>query len=147
MNEAIGAAVYLVLALAVVVGIRAAFANSERRKKLEIVTAPARSPRAATADNTKAQRQPPRAQHGHALPWVIPTALAPAGTGVETKEAATPNKAISERQEIIELRVDRIVRHLAGRQLGPGPSPSTPPGRPGNHPLPTPSRASGAAGH
>jgi hypothetical protein len=114
MNEAIGAAVYLVLALAVVAGIRAAFSQAAPRKKLDSVTAHARSPRAAIGDNTKkAQRPSPPAQHGHALPWVIPTALAPAANHTENKKAAAPVKTISQRLEIIELRLDRIARRVS----------------------------------
>lgn len=137
MNEVIGPAIYLILALAIAAGIRAVLAARPGRKP-DSVTAPARSrPVAAAGHTRRAQQQHPDAGFEHALPWVIPTALAPAGTCVETKKAATPNNTISERLEIIELRVDRIVRHLAGRQLAPGPSPSAAP----------PSRARGAAGH
>jgi hypothetical protein len=141
MNEIICAAVYLILALAVAVGIRAVYLTGPR-KKPDSVTADTRSPRAAAIENTKrAQRQHPSAQYEHALPWVIPTALAPAGTGVETKKAATPVKTISERLKIIELRLDRISRHLAGGQLGLGPLPSTPSRRPANHSPSIPSPA------
>jgi hypothetical protein len=148
MNEIIGPAVYLILALAVAAGIRAVLL-AQPRKKPDRVTAPTRSPPVAATGNTKrVQRQHPGADYEHALPWVIPTALAPAGTRVETKKIATPVKTISERLEIIELRVDRIVRHLAGGQLGLGPSPSTPSGRLANHSpstrspaIATPSRA------
>jgi hypothetical protein len=153
MNEIIGAAVYLILALAVGAGIRAVLA-ARPRKKPDRLTAPTRSPSVAATGNIKrAQRQDSGANHQHALPWVIPTALAPAGTCVETKKAAAPVKTIAERLEIIESRVDRIIRHLAGGQLGLGPSPPTPPGRSANHPPSTRSpaiataRAGRVAGH
>jgi hypothetical protein len=113
MNEAIGAAVYLVLALAVVAGIRAAFWNAEPEKKLKKVTAPVRLPRAAPAGNArKVQRPSPHVQQGHALPWVIPTALAPAESHFNNKKPATV-KTISERLEIVELRLDRIAGRVA----------------------------------
>ena len=116
MNEIIGAAVYLILALAVAAGIRAVLA-ARPRKKPDRLTAPTRSPSVAATSNIKrAQRQDSGANHQHALPWVIPTALAPAGTCVETKKAAAPVKTIAERLEIIESGVDRIIRHLAGGQ-------------------------------
>src|SRR5215204_5769458 len=125
MDEMIGAAVYLILALAVAAGIRAVLA-ARAGQKLDRVTAPARpSPVAAAAHIKRVQRQHPGAEHGHALPWVIPTALAPAATGVESKKAAVHVRTIAERLEIIESRVDRIIR-----QLGLAPSP---PGRPANH--------------
>ena len=153
MNEVIGPAIYLILALAIAAGIRAVLAARPGRKP-DSVTAPTRSrPVAAAGHTRRAQQQHPDAGFVHALPWVIPTALAPAGTCVETNKAATPVKTISERLAIIESRVDRIVMHLAGRQLAPGPSPSTPPGRPANHPPSTPSPAiptrsrAGEAGH
>jgi hypothetical protein len=114
MNEAIGAAVYLVLALAVVIGIRAVFSKTGPRKKLDRVAAHTPSLRVAPTENTKkAQSQHPRAQHGHALPWVIPTALAPTETRVENKKAAKTAKTVSERLEIIELRLDRLAGRVA----------------------------------
>ena len=129
MDEMIGAAVYLILALAVAAGIRAVLA-ARAGQKLDLVTPLTRSsPVAATAHIKRAQRQHPGAEHGHALPWVIPTALAPAATGVENKKAAVHVRTIAERLEIIESRVDRIIR-----QLGLAPSP---PGRPANHPQST----------
>ena len=74
MNEMIGVAVYLVLALVIAVGVRAAKAGSG--KKLNSVTAPARPSVAARARIAKeAQSRKPDAQHEHALPWVIPTAI------------------------------------------------------------------------
>jgi hypothetical protein len=124
MDEMIGAAVYLILALAVAAGIRAVLA-ARAGQKLDLVTPLTRSsPVAATAHIKRAQRQHPGAEHGHALPWVIPTALAPAATGVENKKAAVHVRTIAERLEIIESRVDRIIR-----QLGLAP---LPPGRPAN---------------
>ena len=114
MNEAIGAAVYLVLALAVVVGIKAAFAKVGPEKKAERVTAHVRPSRAKPTGNaTRAKPQSPPAQHGHALPWVIPTALAPAKNYIEDQKAAAPVKTISERLQIIELRLDRIARRVS----------------------------------
>ena len=124
MDEMIGAAVYLILALAVAAGIRAVLA-ARAGQKLDVTPLTRSSPVAATAHIKRAQRQHPGAEHGHALPWVIPTALAPAATGVENKKAAVHVRTIAERLEIIESRVDRIIR-----QLGLAPSP---PGRPANH--------------
>lgn len=114
MSEAIGAAVYLVLALAVLVGIRAAFSKAGPGKKLERVAAHARLPRAALIENTKReQRQSHPAHHEHALPWVIPTDLAPAKNYIESKKAATTVKTISERLEIVELQLDRIAGRVS----------------------------------
>ena len=120
MNEIIGAAVYLILALAVGAGIRAVLA-ARPRKKPDRLTAPTRSPSVAATGNIKrAQRQDSGANHQHALPWVIPTALAPAATGVENKKAAVHVRTIAERLEIIESRVDRIIRQLGLAPLPPG---------------------------
>ena len=109
MNETIGAAVYFVLALAIALGVRAAFSKAGPKKKMNRVTAHTRSPLAALAEIAEeAQRQNPSAEHEHALPWVIPTALAPVGTYIENKKAATTVEEISERLEVIESRLDRI---------------------------------------
>jgi len=113
MNETIGVAVYFVLALAVVVGFRAAFSKVGSGKTLEKVSAHARSPRAAPIENMKrAHRQSAPAQQ-HFLPWAIPTALAPAQYHLENKKTATSVKTISERLEILELRLDRIARRAS----------------------------------
>ena len=91
MDEMIGVAVYLILALAVAAGIRAVLAARAEQKPNRLTPPTRSSPVAATGNIKRAQRQDLGANHEHALPWVIPTALAPAGTCVETKKAATPS--------------------------------------------------------
>ena len=144
MNEIVGVAVYLILALPS--RLAQSRLGGAAWKKSNRVTAPTRSsPVAATGNIKRAQRQDLGANHEHALPWVIPTALAPAGTCVETKKAATPSiqspkgwRSLS--RGLIELSGTSEERS--------GQSPSTPPGRPANHPpstrspaIATPSRA------
>jgi hypothetical protein len=98
MNETIGVAVYLVLALAIAVGIRAAFSKEAPIKKADSVTVRTRSRLAALAAIAgEAQRQ---GEHEHALPWIIPTHTAP----VEYTE----NKV--ERPPSIQPRLDGISR-------------------------------------
>jgi hypothetical protein len=110
MNEMIGVAVYLVLALVVAVGIRAAKAGSGN--KPNPVAAPARSRVVARAKTVEqVQSRKPNAKPEHALPWVIPTATAPAAPYIEKKKAPTTVEAISRRLDAIEAR-------LGGAALG-----------------------------
>ena len=107
MNEIIGVTVYLVLALVVAVGIRAAKAGSG--KKPNSVIAPTRPHVAAHAKIAKeTQSRKPSATYEHALPWVIPTATAPAAPYIETKKAPTTVEAISRRLDVVEARLGRI---------------------------------------
>jgi hypothetical protein len=100
VNEAIGAAVYLLLALAVAVGFSAAFPKAGRRQKVNSVAPGTQSPPAPVTG--EAQRHNATAAHEHALPWVIPPDLAP-----ENKTSAITVEEIAQRLEAIELRLAR----------------------------------------
>ena len=97
MNEAIGAAVYVLLALAVAVGFGAVLPKAGSKKK---VTARTQSPPAPLTE--EAQRHNATAAHEHALPWAIPPDLAP-----ENKTSAITVEEIAKRLEVIELRLAR----------------------------------------
>jgi hypothetical protein len=100
MNEAIGAAVYVLLALAVAVGFGAVFPKAGRKKKVDGVPARTQSPPAPLTE--EAQRHNATAAHEHALPWAIPPDLAP-----ENKTSAITVEEIAKRLEVIELRLAR----------------------------------------
>ena len=125
MNEAIGVAVYLVLALAVAVGIRAAFLSAKPRstagsgRKPDSVAARVQASPAPVAKAVeKARRSNPSLQRrhaptraipqDHALPWIIPTALVPAATYNDNKKAAMTVEELAERLAAIESRLSRI---------------------------------------
>jgi hypothetical protein len=111
VNELIGAAVYLVLALAVAVGARAVFTTARPKKMLNSVTARTQSPLAVLAEiveEAEAQRQNSSSEHEHALPWVIPTDSAPVAAYMENKKAPTTIEEIAERLVVVESRLDRI---------------------------------------
>jgi hypothetical protein len=118
MNEAIGAAVYLVLALTIAVGVRALFLTGRPVRKTG-ATARIQPPFAPIAKvSQKARRPNPRAEHRHAtpravpqehaLPWVIPTALTPAVTFCDSKNATMSVEEICERLVAIESQLERI---------------------------------------
>jgi hypothetical protein len=110
MNEIIGVAVYLVLALVVAVGTRAVL-KARSGKRPNSVAAPSRPHVAARTKIAKeVQSRSPGAKHGHALPWVIPTATAPAAPYIEQKKAPASVEAISRRLDVVEARLGRIAR-------------------------------------
>jgi hypothetical protein len=108
MNEIIGVAVYLLLAMIVAVGIRAV-SKAGAGKKPNSVTPSAGLRVVARAKIAKeAQPRKPNVKHEHALPWVIPTAMAPAAPTIEKKKAPTTVEAISRRLDVVEARLGRI---------------------------------------
>jgi hypothetical protein len=108
MNEIIGVAVYVLLALVIAVGIRAV--SKSRAGKQPNGSLPLTRPHVvARARIVKgAQSLNPNAKHEHALPWVIPTATAPAAPHTEKKKAPTSVEAISRRLDVVEARLGRI---------------------------------------
>lgn len=108
MNEVIGVAVYLLLALVVAVGIRAV-SRAGAGKKPNSVTPPAGLHVVARAKIVKeAQPRKPNVKSDHALPWVIPTATVPAAPTIEKKKAPTSVEAIARRLDVVEARLGRI---------------------------------------
>jgi len=95
MNEIIGVAVYLVLALVVAVGFWAAYSKADSGKKRNSAPAPIRSQAARAKIVTQAQPRKANTKPEHALPWVIPTATAPAAPSIERKKVPTTVEAIS----------------------------------------------------
>ena len=111
MEGVIGGGVYLVLALAVAVGIYAVFETSGRKHKLNTASSHPHSPLfalALVAEET--QRQSSKAaEQPNSLPWVIPTAMPPTtGAFTESKNAAPTIEELVARLNLIEARLDRI---------------------------------------
>ena len=118
MNEAIGAAVYLVLALTIAVGIWAVFLTGRPVRKAGATARTQSRPAPIAKVSEKGRRPNPHAAHRHvvpraapqehALPWVIPTALTPAVTYGDSKKATMSVEELSERLVAIESQLKRI---------------------------------------
>src|SRR4029078_10995597 len=91
------------------VGFWAAYSKAGSGKQRNSAPAPIRSQAAARAKIvTQAQPRKPNTKPEHALPWVIPTATAPAAPYIENKKAPATVEAISRRLDLIEARLGRI---------------------------------------
>jgi predicted membrane-bound mannosyltransferase len=118
MNEAIGAAVYLVLALTIAVGIWAVFRTGRPVRKAGATARTQAHPAPIAKVSENAWRPHPRAEHRHAvppavpqehaLPWVIPTALTPEATYGDSKKATMSIEELCERLVAIESQLKRI---------------------------------------
>jgi hypothetical protein len=111
MTEVTGILVYLVLALTVTVALHAALEKpslQQQKKKAPANTHAALAALAGVAEELLRQNQ----SESHALPWVIPPALAPAETGIGNRGAAIDREEASGMHDAVETRLRQMVTEV-----------------------------------
>lgn len=120
MTALMGAAMYLVLGLAVVVGVFAAFQSPSLKQAPDNAATPTHLSLSALGSLSALAEiaEQSLGQQGHALPWVIPPSLAPPNAEIEAKKLSTVEE-ISERLGLLETQIDRIAYELKGKTRSP----------------------------